>query len=165
MKKIVLMNSNKKNGFSLIEMIVVIVILGILAATVTPKFLNFKADAQTSVLQTIRASIEGAVERVHSKSIVTGAQNQVSSVVQLAGGTVIVRYGYPSEDDSIAYWTNLGVIDANSDISINTAAEGGLLFYSNDLGSLSSVNTSCVVVYNQANAPDATPTITLNECD
>lgn len=157
-------NSNKSKGFTLIEILIVIVILGILAATAAPKFFNFTAEAQTSVLQTIQASIEGGVALVHNKSIVTGAQNVSSSTVVLAAGSVGTTFGYPLNTATIAYWTRIGVIDANSNISINAVSGGALLFYSNDQGTLTSTSDNCVVVYNAPTMPNTPPTITLNEC-
>ncbi|HAA96802.1 MAG TPA: type II secretion system protein, partial [Alteromonas macleodii] len=40
-----------QQGFTLIELIIVIVLLGILAVTAAPKFLNLQDDARDSVLQ------------------------------------------------------------------------------------------------------------------
>ena len=54
-----LMNK-KQAGFTLIELIIVIVILGILAVTAAPKFLDLQGDAKKSTLQ----GIDGAIAMV-----------------------------------------------------------------------------------------------------
>ncbi|ACJ27327.1 MSHA pilin protein MshA [Shewanella piezotolerans WP3] len=50
---------NKQNGFTLIELVVVIIILGILAVTAAPKFINLQGDARVSTLQGMKAAIQG----------------------------------------------------------------------------------------------------------
>ena len=47
----------KQNGFTLIELIVVIVILGILAATALPKFVDLSSDAHNSAAQGVAGAI------------------------------------------------------------------------------------------------------------
>jgi type II secretion system protein G len=55
-------NARRQRGFTLIEILIVVVILGILAAIVIPQFTNASQDAQVSAvksqLQTIRSQIE-----------------------------------------------------------------------------------------------------------
>ena len=50
-----------QKGFTLIELIIVIVVLGILAVTAAPQFINFSSDARTSALKGMEGSIKGAM--------------------------------------------------------------------------------------------------------
>ena len=47
-------------GFTLIELVIVIVILGILAVTAAPKFLNLQGDARESTLSGMKAAMESS---------------------------------------------------------------------------------------------------------
>src|SRR5574344_2134289 len=64
------MKNNK--GFTLIELVVVIVILGILSAVAAPKFMDLQKDARISAIQGLNGAIKSAVNMTFAKSIVQG---------------------------------------------------------------------------------------------
>ena len=68
MKKLTSNSLNAQKGFTLIELVVVIVILGILAATAAPKFIDLTGDARRSVMEGVQGSINSAVNLAHAKA-------------------------------------------------------------------------------------------------
>lgn len=64
----------RQQGFTLIELVVVIIILGILAVTAAPKFINLQGDARTSALQGLKGAIQGANSLVFSKAALAGKE-------------------------------------------------------------------------------------------
>ena len=90
-------------GFTLIELIIVIVILGILAVTAAPKFMNMQGDARKSVLNGMSASIKTAANLVYSKAIIAGVEKQarVDLAIQgVTGDSTAIAFGYPTAADT-----------------------------------------------------------------
>lgn len=156
----------KPNGFTLIELVVVIVILGILAVTAAPKFLNLQSDARVSALNGLKGSINGAMGIVYGKAVIQGTE--VSEAV--AVGNIDVAWGYPRATQSgIAQAVegltgdNTGDWSERSDDSPTPTKPVRYLMTFNagdDLEIDEIVATSCYLQYEEATSI-ATPVLTL----
>ncbi|QUM78273.1 type II secretion system protein [Moritella sp. 24] len=91
----------KQNGFTLIELVIVIIVLGILAATAVPKFINLQDDAKESALKGAEAAIHSAANISYSKSAIDGIE-KTSGPAEPAKGTVATKAGYPTAEGIIA---------------------------------------------------------------
>lgn len=94
------MKTRTQSGFTLIELVIVIVILGILAAIALPRFLNLQRDARIAQLAAMEGSMKAAAAIVYGKAIASGtvdttAVDQTFAVNSDGVTNVTLDYGYP----------------------------------------------------------------------
>lgn len=87
----------KNDGFTLIELVVVIVILGILAATAAPKFINIQDDARQATMLAMKGSLKSAESMVAMKIRVApnGLNGNQNTYTLSNGQNIRVRGGLP----------------------------------------------------------------------
>ena len=148
----------QQQGFTLIELIIVIVILGILAVTAAPRFIDIQSDARKETVQGVKAAVQGASQLVYAKSAISGVQNQASNTsdVTIAGQTISVVYGYPDATAvTSANLTNFVDIDVSTDAQLEFVA---------DTPASGSFRVKFANVDSVAADPSASPPVTASGC-
>lgn len=131
----------KQGGFTLIELVVVITILGILAAFAVPRFASLEVEAREAATQALAGSVRSGAALAHALWL---AQGQPATV-DMEGSTITMAFGYPnlaSIDDTLADFSGFG-FDPATGIFDKTGANG-----------------TCEVDYDEPTAAGEAPTVT-----
>ncbi|HAI60211.1 MAG TPA: MSHA biogenesis protein MshA [Xanthomonadaceae bacterium] len=89
----------RQSGFTLIELVIVIVVLGILAALAVPRFISLQSEARIAVIDSLFNSVRSGSNIVYAKSAASGLSDLSASTVDIdgpvPGGVINTVFGYP----------------------------------------------------------------------
>ncbi|WP_305402281.1 prepilin-type N-terminal cleavage/methylation domain-containing protein [Photobacterium leiognathi] len=109
-----------KAGFTLMELVIAIVILGILAVTAAPKFLNVSSDTYRAKLHELKGSMTEMSRVIYGKAAMQGIENDITGNKKIEG--IAIWNGYPKGNYSGIGMTIVELDDnwaANQDITIS----------------------------------------------
>ncbi len=118
----------QQSGFTLIELVIVIVVLGLLAATALPRFSDLTTSARVASLNGLAGSLRSAASIAHATQLVNGTPS--NTAVSLDGTNIAMSNGWP---------TAANVSNAITDYTGYTFA-----------GGVFTLTTNCTVTYNDS---------------
>lgn len=167
---------NKLTGFTLVELIIVIVVLGLLAVIALPKFIDVSSDAKVATLNQMHVQMRSAISLVQNKARVSGLE---ATTVNPGSGqsAYLLDYGFGSAElmfnnlcpESIAEMgTRMRLADflnisLSDDMTVRVDNQYTLLGFDVPASGYPT-NQGCYILYDSFATPNCTLTTVTDDC-
>ena len=138
-----------QQGFTLIELVVVITILGILAAFAIPRFAALDGAARTAAMSAMVGTMRSAAALAHAQYLVAGTS---PASVTMDGAAVSLAFGYPDA-------AGIGAAIQDTTTGFTSATVGSTVTFTK---TGAATPTTCIGTYTAAAAVNTAPVIAGN---
>ncbi|MEC7689673.1 MAG: type II secretion system protein [Pseudomonadota bacterium] len=148
----------RAGGFTLIELVIVLTLIGVLSAVAAPRFIDYQSDVVLASTRSLAGTLRSASDMVYAKALIEHKEHLSRSTVTIQGQTIDIHYGYPTGTDAgIHRAVSIDAEDWNTRASVSTNA----IIYWHGTFTGDAWGTQCFIRFKESASKGAAPVIDL----